>query len=130
MCEGRRFFFTSRRRHTRCALVTGVQTCALPIYRFGIALGPAFRQAGERRARAERTRGPVHLGPDMRQRAEYPAAKETGDQPAQPFLLMLEDETAIARERLVGAITRERDRHLLAREFADAIGRQIGRAHV
>src|SRR3546814_5516937 len=25
------FFFTSRRRHTRCALVTGVQTCALPI---------------------------------------------------------------------------------------------------
>src|SRR3546814_2344231 len=29
------FFFSSRRRHTRCALVTGVQTCALPI------LGPA-----------------------------------------------------------------------------------------
>src|SRR3546814_6302310 len=26
------FFFSSRRRHTRCALVTGVQTCALPIY--------------------------------------------------------------------------------------------------
>src|SRR3546814_7176244 len=28
MCS---FFFSSRRRHTRCALVTGVQTCALPI---------------------------------------------------------------------------------------------------
>src|SRR3546814_10375194 len=31
-------FFSSRRRHTSCALVTGVQTCALPIYdgaRFG-----------------------------------------------------------------------------------------------
>src|SRR3546814_3689728 len=27
-CE---FFFSSRRRHTICALVTGVQTCALPI---------------------------------------------------------------------------------------------------
>src|SRR3546814_4931119 len=27
------FFFSSRRRHTSCALVTGVQTCALPIYR-------------------------------------------------------------------------------------------------
>src|SRR3546814_3873502 len=27
------FFFSSRRRHTRCALVTGVQTCALPIYK-------------------------------------------------------------------------------------------------
>src|SRR3546814_10469922 len=25
------FFFSSRRRHTRCALVTGVQTCALPV---------------------------------------------------------------------------------------------------
>src|SRR5881409_214306 len=28
-----RFFFSSRRRHTRCETVTGVQTCALPIYR-------------------------------------------------------------------------------------------------
>src|SRR3546814_10365368 len=27
------FGFASRRRHTRCALVTGVQTCALPIFR-------------------------------------------------------------------------------------------------
>src|SRR3546814_8766418 len=26
------FLFSSRRRHTMCALVTGVQTCALPIY--------------------------------------------------------------------------------------------------
>src|SRR3546814_6755040 len=26
------FFFSGRRRHTRCALVTGVQTCALPIF--------------------------------------------------------------------------------------------------
>src|SRR3546814_16866465 len=29
------FFFSSRRRHTRCALVTGVQTCALPIWLAG-----------------------------------------------------------------------------------------------
>src|SRR3546814_3099606 len=28
------FFFSSRRRHTICALVTGVQTCALPICAF------------------------------------------------------------------------------------------------
>src|SRR3546814_1024257 len=33
------FFFSSRRRHTSCALVTGVQTCALPIY---VAMGPAI----------------------------------------------------------------------------------------
>src|SRR3546814_10594323 len=31
------FFFASRRRHTRCALVTGVQPCALPIWADGIA---------------------------------------------------------------------------------------------
>src|SRR3546814_18611797 len=30
-CCGCDFLFSSRRRHTRCALVTGVQTCALPI---------------------------------------------------------------------------------------------------
>src|SRR3546814_3629667 len=30
------FFFSSRRRHTRCALVTGVQTCALPISRWNV----------------------------------------------------------------------------------------------
>src|SRR3546814_1146536 len=29
------FFFSSIRRHTRCSLVTGVQTCALPIYYAG-----------------------------------------------------------------------------------------------
>src|SRR3546814_6568199 len=34
------FFFSSRRRHTRCALVTGVQTCALPI------LALALRELG------------------------------------------------------------------------------------
>src|SRR3546814_15455 len=31
VCSSCSFFFSSRRRHTRCALVTGVQTCALPI---------------------------------------------------------------------------------------------------
>src|SRR3546814_7094044 len=36
------FFFSSRRRHTRCALVTGVQTCALPI---------CFQAGGTRGAR-------------------------------------------------------------------------------
>src|SRR3546814_9178379 len=34
------FFFASRRRHTRCALVTGVQTCALPIFAVDAADGP------------------------------------------------------------------------------------------
>src|SRR3546814_2425828 len=39
-----RFFFSSRRRHTRCALVTGVQTCALPIC--GAVLGALALVAG------------------------------------------------------------------------------------
>src|SRR3546814_4890527 len=38
------FFFSSRRRHTRCALVTGVQTCALPIF-----LGARRTDAGRAR---------------------------------------------------------------------------------
>src|SRR3546814_11487633 len=32
VCFSLCFFFSSRRRHTSCALVTGVQTCALPIW--------------------------------------------------------------------------------------------------
>src|SRR3546814_20692293 len=36
-------FFSSRRRHTRCALVTGVQTCALPIYKVANAMMDEIR---------------------------------------------------------------------------------------
>src|SRR3546814_2288478 len=36
------FFFSSRRRHTRCALVTGVQTCALPICTEAVEVGEAI----------------------------------------------------------------------------------------
>src|SRR3546814_17571150 len=42
-------FFSSRRRHTRCALVTVVQTCALPIL---------FAAIVERVDQAARRRGP------------------------------------------------------------------------
>src|SRR3546814_2591920 len=40
------FFFSSRRRHTRCALVTGVQTCALPICFFAQAKKGGSRRHG------------------------------------------------------------------------------------
>src|SRR3546814_714110 len=44
------FFFSSIRRHTRCALVTGVQTCALPIwFCFAPRYHPAMRHAGPSR---------------------------------------------------------------------------------
>src|SRR3546814_2303032 len=52
------FFFSSRRRHTRCALVTGVQTCALPISaERALAGGLAGRLDGE-----------LHVGAFFRQR--------------------------------------------------------------
>src|SRR3546814_4666138 len=41
------FFFSSRRRHTICALVTGVQTCALPIYRLPPAPACGVEQAAD-----------------------------------------------------------------------------------
>src|SRR3546814_7185838 len=50
------FFFSSRRRHTRCALVTGVQTCALPIFSSALPAGipdrknPAWLNTGMDRA--------------------------------------------------------------------------------
>src|SRR3546814_1476802 len=44
-CVGLFFFFSSRRRHTRCALVTGVQTCALPIYPSAFARGTSICEA-------------------------------------------------------------------------------------
>src|SRR3546814_10022039 len=51
------FFFSSRRRHTRCALVTGVQTCALPI-----------TCSGARIRRQEKLRSPFELHEPQRVR--------------------------------------------------------------
>src|SRR3546814_725808 len=48
------FFFSSRRRHTRCALVTGVQTCALPILIFVGQADRLRQQAAEALAREAR----------------------------------------------------------------------------
>src|SRR3546814_10330176 len=57
-CMGLRgFFLSSRRRHTSCALVTGVQTCALPISLAGRG------RAGERDFGEARMRG--HLRPEF-----------------------------------------------------------------
>src|SRR3546814_10140817 len=41
------FFFSSRRRHTSCALVTGVQTCALPILGQPEGIATARRRLAE-----------------------------------------------------------------------------------
>src|SRR3546814_767469 len=68
------FFCSSRRRHTRCALVTGVQTCALPIsglYDFESAVTRikaarlAIDQTGERVLLTARTEGFIRGAPDI-----------------------------------------------------------------
>src|SRR3546814_5017060 len=65
------FFFSSRRRHTRCALVTGVQTCALPISKLKnrVLMGSMHTGLEDRKKNfprlaayfAERARGDVGL---------------------------------------------------------------------
>src|SRR3546814_5521285 len=53
----RLFFFSSRRRHTRCALVTGVQTCALPITNCRALLGRILDKELKVRAETVNYRG-------------------------------------------------------------------------
>src|SRR3546814_15775156 len=69
------FFFSSRRRHTRCALVTGVQTCALPIFDLrqhdalvGIVGGDLFEHGGELLAR------PAPFDPEIDERHDRAAS--------------------------------------------------------
>src|SRR3546814_18688422 len=57
------FFFSSRRRHTRCALVTGVQTCALPIF-----VGEAIDRSGMARATLAPRAGMAGEVPPLRKR--------------------------------------------------------------
>src|SRR3546814_5525261 len=64
------FFFASRRRHTRCALVTGVQTCALPIYRVN---------PGDRFLVAEGGRGGRGNARFLSNRRRAPAFAEQGE---------------------------------------------------
>src|SRR3546814_10273814 len=55
-------FFSSIRRHTRCALVTGVQTCALPIW----SRPPTPYPRAKTRCQAERSRGQLPCGFSLR----------------------------------------------------------------
>src|SRR3546814_5664295 len=82
------FFFSSRRRHTRCALVTGVQTCALPI--FAAEDADFFGARPQNADRAARLAGVHHMlgcgGDDPAARgvvdragAEIPAVEVAGD---------------------------------------------------
>src|SRR3546814_8313370 len=58
-------FFSSRRRHTRCALVTGVQTCALPIFTGHKLYGPTAIGALYGKAELLKAMPPFLGGGDM-----------------------------------------------------------------
>src|SRR3546814_17131248 len=67
------FFFESRRRHTRCALVTGVQTCALPIWLAWSARRPVFARTSLSMLR------PAHAPAAARPRLREPRLRTVPD---------------------------------------------------
>src|SRR3546814_3116826 len=72
------FFFSSRRRHTRCALVTGVQTCAPPISK-SRTRPPSARFPSSRRPRRDAGEGAGGRGSGSRSpRASSPAPARRG----------------------------------------------------
>src|SRR3546814_12149124 len=75
-----RFFFSSRSRHTICALVTGVQTCALPISTSSASTSPACRPAGRPGERAALPSASPTLAPPANPaRASTPGPGANGD---------------------------------------------------
>src|SRR3546814_8777867 len=71
------FFFSSRRRHTRCALVTGVQTCALPIF----CPKCGHEHTAELFARNRRLRSTAADAAPRPKRAPAPVATEAAEEP-------------------------------------------------
>src|SRR3546814_4754486 len=76
------FFFSSIRRHTRCALVTGVQTCALPIS--AGSGGPDPRRDAARQLAPCRRAQPLHRLAHRASDAEPPLLRRGAGEPAVP----------------------------------------------
>src|SRR3546814_17876047 len=79
------FFFSSRRRHTRCALVTGVQTCALPICQFSLNFILKFRDWGLGIGDSEERDAGVYES-----RIPNPESRPSGKLPAEPHVVVEE----------------------------------------
>src|SRR3546814_4627337 len=94
-------FFSSRRRQTRCALVTGVQTCALPI------LPPAWTDVWI----CPHPRGHVQAtGRDARRRKQYryhPRWREVRDETKYHRMLAFGRALPAIRERLSRDMSRQ-----------------------
>src|SRR3546814_10010287 len=117
------FFFSSRRRHTRCALVTGVQTCALPICcnRCAHTLGPALGESTSLHAVADAA---LVAAPQVAVARERPE-REVG---AVAVVLQIEN----PREAVAGPVVLGPARALsrLLLQEGDTAAHKIGRAHV
>src|SRR3546814_7056926 len=115
MCVCIFFFFSSRRRHTRCALVTGVQTCALPISR-------PLPLPGAVRAEA--------LRPELWSRERAIITAEAAGEAAQRLSDQLDAAHASVREvHEAMTVLRSTSRAPLLYRLLAGFG-QIGRAHV
>src|SRR3546814_3136354 len=114
------FFFSSRRRHTRCALVTGVQTCALPISEAEV--GPAkSRPAGKKAGKQQST--PTHAEPErtVESRGESKSNPRTDSELHELLIEAIEaaaDEEGWAKLGAVGT--------LIAKSHADFYSRNSG----
>src|SRR3546814_20814798 len=100
------FFFSSRRRHTRCALVTGVQTCALPIY---------LRREAERQLVGDQQLRRVHQHAGESEHPMLAAGKRAG-QLAAPLAQHREQVVRIVepgREAIAAAAAPDRQREVL-----------------
>src|SRR3546814_3290040 len=127
------FFFSSRRRHTRCALVTGVQTCALPISQ-GLSLTPLKQQLGRStgslRHRADylqlrgshANRNGWRLGPDWTEADERTLREDYGRLPTKALATKLgRTKAAItSRANSLGLV------HGYIRPFTDTETRALG----
>src|SRR3546814_4648256 len=99
------FFFSSRRRHTICALVTGFQTCALPI---SAPDRPPDAPPPWSRRRSNR-------GPPRRRRSSLEGSRSffllKCVQPGCDVGHLVVDETAILADTLFGAVVDPHRRH-------------------
>src|SRR3546814_9408806 len=133
------FFFSSRRRHTRCALVTGVQTCALPICdRPALPLpdgpGPALARMGQAwPARDGRLALPAReIRPPMGAGTGHPAGAPAHAAGVGPLTLHVVQANLLpAPERRAHAEVLDQWHSLVdIAEIAASAGVQIGRATV
>src|SRR3546814_2371641 len=109
------FIISSRRRHTRCALVTGVQTCALPISAL-LALCVLVAACGQREAPKK---GPVEVGVVTLATQDVTVSTEL---PGRTASTMMSE----VRPQVAGVI----QKRLFTEGSTVKAGQQIGRAHV